>query len=584
MYLDPVHGLIHIDCDLSIYDHKSFYIQLEAQFPKLTQCPAYNTSGHHRGYIVRCPQLTKHVTLQYHYTVCGKRRTITLFELRPSGGLFPVAGKNELAGKKAGYYRPVRPITGSPQDVPTFSLQELEAIYSFAFQYISRNYRSGRVVANFESFHTVQQVKRAEARPLRPIKDAETLADLAYTVLADANLLHSLFEKFGVAVAVPGKSVHCPFHGPNNHPSMTIMTKQDGTLLIRDWHDKTDYDVVSLYAALRTDEPGCIEKQVWWEALNQLAHEFGHLPSEDEVRNQLAATIEAVHTPSVWEGATKGSVETIQEVFKVVLAECAKWNNLAIPLATRVVVEKVGKDIRLVSRALNFLTVSGVLEKAYDGSRNRSAAYRINPNAKAEDIRFVVEALTENGRRNLLQANQNDYALLIDARKAYATFKRQSDEWEAENKRPEWHKQVLAKEEVAQLEAQGIEFVPVRINKPDRKAQDEKLSPDSFVAKHLVGKRASEIYTTYPEVLPSLPFTLDWKKCSNGCYRVVGPDAHCFRLWVLPNGRLEWVLDPRPQLGVLGRKDLPPMPEEYRRAIEQRLFEEARRLKIMHVA
>jgi len=233
---------------------------------------------------------------------------------------------------------------------------------------------------------------------------------------------------------------------------------------------------------------------------------------------------------------------------------------------------------------LNFLTVSGVLEKAYDGSRNRSAAYRINPNAKAEDIRFVVEALTENGRRNLLQANQNDYALLIDARKAYATFKRQSDEWEAENKRPEWHKQVLAKEEVAQLEAQGIEFVPVRINKPDRKAQDEKLSPDSFVAKHLVGKRASEIYTTYPEVLPSLPFTLDWKKCSNGWYRVVGPDAHCFRLWVLPNGRLEWVLDPRPQLGVLGRKDLPPMPEEYRRAIEQRLFEEARRLKIMHVA
>lgn len=581
VYLDPAYGLIHIDIDLDIYKDKALYNQLEQTFPKLVQCPTYRTPSDHQNYLVRCSQLTRQAVLQYSYKARGKVHRKTAFELRPAGNLFPIAGY-QIKGSKKVQYRPVRPITGTPDEIPEFTLDELKAIYDFVFNYLSRTRHSSRIISDHTPFFASTPKTTRSSRERKAAASCgkiESAADLAMAICTDLDILDSLFEEFDVRVAHPGKYVHCPFHGPDNHPSMTIYVADDGCVRIRDWHDGTDYDIVALHYALRTGEPGNIDRNTWWQEVTLIARKHHMIPSEEETRNLLAKAAQAVSNPSVWEGATPASVEAITKCFNVILEQAIAFGNLFSPLSARTLAEKAEIDLKAASRAANFLVMAGVLEKG--PKKGRSDTYRVNPNANPEDIRRIVEILVEHGFKCLTKASQNVFGLAVDARKAYHTYTRQGDKWEAEGCCPSWRRPFMSKEEIKEYT-----FVDVELPEPKRKTQDkpQPKRPTPYITKHLIGKLAGEILTKYPEVLPTLPFTLDWKECSNGWYRIVGPDTNCFRLWVDKHGQLDWAWDTRPHLGALDRIDLPPLPEECVNAIKQRMLEETRRLKFPHAA
>lgn len=256
--------------------------------------------------------------------------------------------------------------------MPEFTLDGLRAIYDAMFGYLHRTRSSSYILSDHTPFYSSSagEVDHQSTRQQRERKQAASngvitsAADLAAVVRADMDILDSMFEEFDVRVASPGKYVHCPFHGPDNHPSMSIFVADDGNILIRDWHDGTNYDIVSLHYALRTGEPGNIDRGSWWQELALIAREHGLIPDEQKTRGRLSQTIQAVHNSSVWEGATPGSVEAIRKCFDVILSECAAFGNLFVSVSARALAEKADVDLKLASRAANFLVMAGVTERS----------------------------------------------------------------------------------------------------------------------------------------------------------------------------------------------------------------------------
>ncbi|MGB9826487.1 MAG: hypothetical protein ACPLRU_07425, partial [Desulfofundulus sp.] len=399
----------------------------------------------------------------------------TAFELRPAGNLFPIAGR---VGK--GAYRPVRPLPARPEDVPIFTLQELDEIWGFLLDFfreccgyslqrdfnakrwkredlvweIRRHVTAGRPASNAtageERPHHASNAAVHEAPVSKQVAvpcvaaEIDTFAQLAAFVCRNRDILTALFEEFKVRQALDGKAVHCPFHSPDNHPSMTIRKTADGRLRIRDWHDGTDYDIPSLHHALRTGDPGPIDKNAWAAEVAQIARKHGLIPSEDEVKSQLAGTAEIATNPATWEGLTPASVRRIQAVFQAVYDYAVKFGNLYVGIGARTLAELTGLSVKEASRAANFLAVAGVLEKLAEG-KNR-ANYRVNPHVTLQQVRQVVQAFVQSGWTDVSQISQNVVAEFLDARVAFETYTRQSDEWEVEGKLPAWSEPFVPEE------------------------------------------------------------------------------------------------------------------------------------------
>lgn len=466
LYLDPRHGLVHLDGDVDVYKrrHGDVYKELEDLFPKLRRCPKVRTPSRHINFLIRCPEFVEHRQVVYYYKTPynDKEKMKTAFELRPPGCLFPIIGKVGKSG-----YRLIVPLPSNPDDIPIFTLDEVEQIWEFLVGFVRRrlapsgmrwNKQKRCFTEKWDVFisrpepQTAPQpvaAQKAQPAPAPQLKGLSrsvlvTYSDVAAYICRSQDILKAVLEEFDIRTRGL-RYIRCPFHGPDKNPSVSIYTTNDGRIRICDWHSQEEYDIPSLYHALRTGEEGRIDKQLWHEEVLILARKFRLIPEPEAVKQRLADVYKLAKRDSLWHGVSKSHVQVVHKVIDVLHEHAIQFGNFYAPLSARVVAQRAGVDLRFASRALNLLCAIGIAKKG--PTAGRTDTFRLNPRARVKEVVKRIQALVKAKWRGILSASQNVIAEIMGAAVAAGIYRRQSDAWEAARWLPAWRRTFVAEAE-----------------------------------------------------------------------------------------------------------------------------------------
>ncbi|AEG14673.1 hypothetical protein Desku_1086 [Desulfofundulus kuznetsovii DSM 6115] len=287
-----------------------------------------------------------------------------------------------------------------------------------------------------------------------------------------------------------------------------IEREEDGRIVLKYWKKGADlrvrYTLVDVFSALKENREilHIDDPMQFTKTAARMLLELGDIPPYAKARIDSLRRYRDFDWTTF--GLSTGDAAVVEQVFSFLYNDLAIGAVAQIPVghSVRRLAEQLGLKKEMVNRAVNLLCLSGLVRKdRIPSSREdkRPDRFWVRAAVTTSEVRAVIQKLISAGLKKLHDLTQT---LASNAGLSIAgIFRRQRDDVE-------------------------------------RRAAGN--ASDSFLVKHILGKRLNEIFTRYPEALPQLPEGCEWQPVRNGWYKGAGPMAEVYRLIKNDSGTLYW--------------------------------------------